>query len=227
MEMQKQRTCIAKEVQIVEIITIVQIQGNTEMQFMRRARAVAVAHRGTAITLTFLTRAILSSYAEAITIVVRMQACSISTTTVVVATATGRSVRSWSHFNVTLSLALCKSAENIKCHPMQITGSENEMEVSYKKVLQSKTFFDIIQKGLNYYSNFPNTSNPFFKRGGNYNNGTNAGVFYFNNNNGNSNSNNSFRPVLVALRYNEKFKRRIFLLIKYVYGHILGSIKEV
>ena len=96
-----------------------------------------------------------------------------------------------------------------------------------KKVLQSKTFFDIIQKGLNYYSNFPNTSNPFFKRGGNYNNGTNAGVFYFNNNNGNSNSNNSFRPVLVALRYNEKFKRRIFLLIKYVYGHILGSIKEV
>ena len=77
------------------------------------------------------------------------------------------------------------------------------------------------------YSYFPYTSNPFFKRGGNYNNGTNAGVFYFNNNNGNSNSNNSFRPVLVALRYNEKFKRRIFLLIKYVYGHILGSIKEV
>ena len=110
---------------------------------------------------------------------------------------------------------------------MQITGSENEMEVSYKKVLQSKTFFDIIQKGLNYYSNFPNTDWPFFNRGGNYSNGTNAGVFYFNNNNGNSNGSISFRPVLVALRYNEKFKRRIFLLIKYVYGHILGSIKEV
>ena len=82
---------------------------------------------------------------------------------------------------------------------MQITGSENEMEVSYKKVLQSKTFFDIIQKGLNYYSNFPNTSNPFFKRGGNYNNGTNAGVFYFNYYNGYSSSGDSFRPVLVAL----------------------------
>ena len=82
---------------------------------------------------------------------------------------------------------------------MQITGSENEMEVSYKKVLQSKTFFDIIQKGLNYYSNFPNTDWPFFNRGGNYSNGTNAGVFYFNNNNGNSNGSISFRPVLVAL----------------------------
>ena len=125
--MQKQRTCIAKEVQIVEIITIVQIQGNTEMQFMRRARTVTQAVvRGTAITLTFLTRAILSSYAGAITIMVRMQACSFSTATVVVATATIRSVRSWSHFNVTLSLALCKSAENIKCHPMQITGSKKE-----------------------------------------------------------------------------------------------------
>ena len=49
------------------------------------------------------------------------------------------------------------------------------------------------------YSYFPNTSNPFFKRGGNYNNGTNAGVFYFNNNNGNSNSNNSFRVVLAGV----------------------------
>ena len=78
-----------------------------------------------------------------------------------------------------------------------------------------------------YYSNFPNTDWPFFNRGGNYSNGTNAGVFYFNNNNGNSNGSISFRPVLVALRYNEKFKRRIFLLIKYVYGYIVGSIKEV
>ena len=69
---------------------------------MKRARAVAVAHRGTAITLTFLTRALLSSDAEAVTVLVRMQACSISTTTMVVATATVRSVRSWSHFNVNL-----------------------------------------------------------------------------------------------------------------------------
>ena len=49
------------------------------------------------------------------------------------------------------------------------------------------------------YSIFPNTSNPFFERGGYYNNGTGAGVFYFHNYNGNSNSNHSFRPVLVAL----------------------------
>ena len=40
------------------------------------------------------------------------------------------------------------------------------------------------------------TNNPFFKRGGNYNNTSNAGVFNFNNNNGNSNSNNGFRLVL-------------------------------
>ena len=45
-------------------------------------------------------------------------------------------------------------------------------------------------------ANFVNSNNPFFIRGGNYNNGTNAGVFNFNNNNGNSNSNNSFRMCL-------------------------------
>ena len=49
------------------------------------------------------------------------------------------------------------------------------------------------------YSYFPYTSSPFFKRGGNYNNGTNAGVFCFGNYNGDSYSNYSFRPVLVAL----------------------------
>ena len=49
------------------------------------------------------------------------------------------------------------------------------------------------------YSYFPNTSSPFFKRGGVYHNGTNAGVFYFYYHNGVSNSGASFRPVLVAL----------------------------
>ena len=48
-------------------------------------------------------------------------------------------------------------------------------------------------------SNFPYTSSPFFIRGGVYGNGTDAGVFYFNNYDGGSNSSNSFRPVLVAL----------------------------
>ena len=119
-----------------------QIQENMEMRYTRRARTVIqVTVRGTAITLTFLARAVLSSNAEAIAIMVRVRACSVSATTVVVATAAIRSVRSWSHFNVTLSLALCKSAENIKCHPMQITGSENEMEVSYKKSLALQDFF--------------------------------------------------------------------------------------
>ena len=49
------------------------------------------------------------------------------------------------------------------------------------------------------YSYFPGTSFPFFLRGGNYNNGTNAGVFYFAYHNGSSYSGYSFRPVLVAL----------------------------
>ena len=49
------------------------------------------------------------------------------------------------------------------------------------------------------YSNFPYTSGPFFERGGNYNNGTGAGVFYFSNSNGISYGGDSFRPVLVTL----------------------------
>ena len=49
------------------------------------------------------------------------------------------------------------------------------------------------------YSYFPNSSSPFFERGGNCNDGTGAGVFYFSNDNGVSYSNYSFRPVLVAL----------------------------
>ena len=39
-------------------------------------------------------------------------------------------------------------------------------------------------------------TNPWFKRGGNFNNGTGAGVLYFNRNNGNANSNNGSRVVL-------------------------------
>ena len=114
--MQKQRTCIAKEVQIVEIITIVQIQENMEMRYTRRARTVTQAVvRGTAITLTFLARALLSSYAGAITVVVRVQACSVSAAaTLVIATATFRSVRSWSHFNVNLKYTSKTRAKTLK-----------------------------------------------------------------------------------------------------------------
>ena len=49
------------------------------------------------------------------------------------------------------------------------------------------------------YSYFPGTDWPFFYRGGDYNDGTGAGVFYFNGSSGNSISYGSFRPVLVAL----------------------------
>ena len=49
------------------------------------------------------------------------------------------------------------------------------------------------------YSHFPHTGYPFFGRGGNYGDGTYAGVFYFHNDSGSSDSLTSFRPVLVAL----------------------------
>ena len=49
------------------------------------------------------------------------------------------------------------------------------------------------------YSNFPSTDWPFFRRGGHYSDGTDAGVFYFNCFNGSSYGSVSFRPVLVAL----------------------------
>ena len=47
-------------------------------------------------------------------------------------------------------------------------------------------------------ANFVNSNNPWVMRGGNYNNGANAGAFNFNNNNGNANTNNSARAVLLG-----------------------------
>ena len=130
MEMQKQRTYITKQVQIIIQITTMQIQGNTEMQFMRRARTVTQAVvRGTAITLTFLTRAVLSSYAEALTVMVRVQACSISSSALVIATATFRSVRSWSHFNVTLKYT---SKTHIKA--LKLLKNDKTNDKSFKSV---------------------------------------------------------------------------------------------
>lgn len=48
-------------------------------------------------------------------------------------------------------------------------------------------------------SNFVYSSNPWFERGGNSNNGSNAGVFASNNNNGNNNTNIGFRVALLAV----------------------------
>jgi hypothetical protein len=44
-------------------------------------------------------------------------------------------------------------------------------------------------------SNFVNSGNPWFERGGNSNNGSNAGLWASNNNNGNNNTNIGFRVV--------------------------------
>ena len=49
------------------------------------------------------------------------------------------------------------------------------------------------------YSYFPDTSLPFFGRGGYYNGGSSAGLFYFGTYYGDSDSRYSFRPVVVAL----------------------------
>ena len=108
---------------------------------MRQAQAVEEQHRGTAITLTFLARTGLSSIAEAIAAMVLLLACSVSSAILAIAAALSRSVRSWSHFNVTLDLALCKSAQILNYLSTQITGSNLKMEYSYKKVLRSKTFY--------------------------------------------------------------------------------------
>ena len=45
-------------------------------------------------------------------------------------------------------------------------------------------------------ANFVNSSNPWFKRGGNYNNTSNAGVFNFNNNTGDANGVAGARMIL-------------------------------
>ena len=61
----------------------------------------------------------------------------------------------------------------------------------------SLNMIDFSELGIKlYYSNFPYLSNPFFIRGGNFNNSSNAGLFYFNNANGGTNNNYGFRPVL-------------------------------
>ena len=50
------------------------------------------------------------------------------------------------------------------------------------------------------YSNFPYSTDPFFKRGGHYGDtAVRTGSFAFNHTNGNANNNNGFRSVLVAL----------------------------
>ena len=51
----------------------------------------------------------------------------------------------------------------------------------------------------NDYAYFVYSSSPWFRRGGNYYDGSNAGVFYFDNGNGDSYSSNSARAALLAL----------------------------
>ena len=54
-----------------------------------------------------------------------------------------------------------------------------------------------------------NLTNPFVDRGGNYNNTTNAGVFYSGRNNGNANDNHGFRACLVHFDTQRRYKASI------------------
>ena len=72
------------------------------------------------------------------------------------------------------------------------------------------------------------SSNPWVDRGGNYNNGSGAGVFNFNRNNGWGNTNNSFRSVLSAVKLWIKGSKKIFFqntklrfMFKYLYHNSL------
>ena len=47
-------------------------------------------------------------------------------------------------------------------------------------------------------ANFVNSNNPWVMRGGNYNNGANAGAFSFDSNYGNANTVSSARAVLLG-----------------------------
>ena len=75
-----------------------------------------------------------------------------------------------------------------------------------------KLFIVIIGIGLE-NANFVNSSNPWFKRSGNYNNSAGAGAFYFNNNTGGANTNGGFRVVL-AYYYDEKVMKINYFKVK-------------
>ena len=62
-------------------------------------------------------------------------------------------------------------------------------------------------------ANFVESSNPWFKRGGNYNNGAFAGAFAFNRNTGGVNTNNGFRVVL-AYYYDKKVIKTNYFKVK-------------
>lgn len=58
-------------------------------------------------------------------------------------------------------------------------------------------------------------TNPWVNRGGNFNNGTGAGVLNFNRNNGHANSNDAFRVVLAY--YGKRSTSKKFIMQYEVY----------
>ena len=102
-----------------------------------------------------------------------------------------------------------KSSEYVTVYPKGETSGQSLDDASKSNyAANTKIYGDAIREtstaGLGQtswysdYSYFVGANNPFFKRGGNYWNTSDAGLFYFNRNDGNSNYNNGFRSVLVA-----------------------------
>ena len=93
--------------------------------------------------------------------------------------------------------------------------------------------------GINLFydnANFVNSNNPFFIRGGNYNNGSNTGVFNFNNNNGNSNNNNNSFRMCLAIWYKivrlylfkDKYREHIpYKVYSFLYGKNINYKKYI
>src|SRR5574344_192799 len=159
---------------------------------MQPMRYPQVAQAGTATTLTLLPPALRFSHAEALTVVETKQACSHSTSALAIRSAAAGSVCALP------SSTLCNFEP---CHLLSVQISNwyyGKIRVSnIKLVKEFGCLWHPNFVGIKlYYSNFVTAGNPVFKRGGNYNNGDQAGVFTFNNNNGNPNNNNGFRVCL-------------------------------
>ena len=72
-----------------------------------------------------------------------------------------------------------------------------------------------------------NASNPFVMRGGNINNGTNAGVLNSNITNGNANNNNGFRAVLCPQHFDTQRRLKTSIPDGYFFKESTESVTSM
>ena len=80
-----------------------------------------------------------------------------------------------------------------------VTAASKYGDAVYETSLSSNGTPSWNTSWYNDYSNFPYSANPFFIRGGNCNDTSSAGLFFFYHFNGGAHSTGGFRPVLVAI----------------------------